>query len=472
MELYEMDELEYKEKILNTDIPDINYISEMLSETWWYLSEEKDRKFFAQNAFGVIKNHINHIDKVNLIGIMSRLQYFEITDYSLLENLMQKSIEFNAPILTPYHTHFDIFTKEEKAAYVKMLNNINYSDFSHFKYKISVDRNHSLSNIYRSYYYSSNSDTNKEIACENFNLFILSETPELFFNNTLINKEIKKNLFEKFMTNDESGVNLYGLFSLLRNKTVDAIDVGLIPPVISKVCLQTAKYNRKNNVIDLFEILNKSSKDLVDESLNAILNIPENKQGLISILKEKINLPRDHDIKAFDNKIKGYSNINLLQYLMLNKPNDFITELCKRDKDFMSLFNNCIHETVGGFDYERHPLDLVLKGDVLSSSIEDLYVYKIINNDLRPKMKDKVCAVLFHSISNYVTSDHKYNSILNAVSLMPPTLINKYFIRYKDTFSERKYNDTEIIKNMVNLQKAVPEKNDEQQDKPKSRPKI
>lgn len=444
----------YREKLLNSSIPHEQYILDTLSETDWYLSEEEDRKYFANSVFDFMAKNFESFENDSLVKIMSSLHYLDISDTELVVKLMKKSIECDKPILTAYNTKFDIFNREEKTAYVKMLNNNNYKDFSHFKYKISEKNGKEiLCDIYKDNYYRTAYVNDKEDSlkpCENFNLFILDSHPLLFIKNLNINESEKISTFQKFCNGDESTSFLYSFFNMIKNNEVHFTELNIMDIIINKVSIPQTSYNKKNNVISFFGILN--NKEIIDYTAKRILESEEVKKGLLSILSEKIKLPKDYDIRLFDEKVGKHKNMNFLQYLMFGKSNVFVIELCKRDNDFMKVFNNCLLTNINGFNYEKSPLDLAIQDEISNITIENLYISKVINNDIKLGLKDKVCAFLFKSIKECAQSQqNRYMPILNAITLMPPNLVNKYFNYYKDVLSDNKLQDLETIKDMINM---------------------
>jgi hypothetical protein len=455
----------YKEKLLNSQISNVDYILETLSETNWYLAEESDRKFFANSVFDFMAKKFDLIENNNLIKIMSSLYYIEINDVNLCLNLMKKSIELNKAIITPYNVKFDIFNEQEKINYVKILNHINYKDFSYFKYRLSESNGKEiLCNIYKDYYFNDSKNCNNTIKpSENFNLFILESNPILFIKNLNIDESEKINKLKKFSDEDESGIYLSSFFRLIKNNEIKFNDLNIIDNIIDKISFPKSDYYKKNNIIDFFSILD--NKEIIDYTSKKIINSVDIKKNLLNILTEKISLPKDHEIKGFKEKVGKHKNMNFLQYLIFDQPNIFITELCKRDKDFMKAFNNCILEDINGFNYENSPLDLAIQNKIPNITIENLYINKVINNEIKPGLKDKVCAFLFKSIKECeLTQQNRYSSLLNAVALVPPNLFNKYFNYYRDKLYDNKLNDLEIIKNMLNVKHSL-EQNDTKIDK-------
>jgi hypothetical protein len=457
----------FREKLLGS-IPNVEYVLDTLSDTYWYLAEEEDRKIFANNIFEFMAKNFDSLENNNLVKIMSSLHYFEINDKDLVVKLMKKSIECNNPILTAYNTKFEVFNKQEKTEYVKMLNSNNYPDFSHFKYKISEKNGKELlCDMYKDNYYSNNTQgTNTLKPCENFNLFILDSHPFLFINNSNIDEQEKIKTLDKFCDGDESGLFLYPFINMIKNNEIHFSELGIMDKIIKKVSLPKDFYHKKNNIISFFGIL--KHKEIIDYTAKKILEAEEIKNGLLSILSEKIKLPKNYDIRMFDEKVGRHQNMNFLQYLMFSIHNNFVTELCKRDKDFMKVFNNCLLENINGFNYEKSPLDLAIQGKIPSVTIDNLYIYKVTNNKIKPGLKDKVCAFLFKSIEECDQSQqNRYMPILNAITLMPPNLVNKYFNYYKEILSGKKLQDLETIKDMINMKNFLSKDSSNTVNKPK-----
>lgn len=467
-----MEKEKYKDNLLNPNISSTEYILEMVSDTNWYLCEREHIDIFTENALKLIATNIDNMEKDDIISIMQKMPYFEISDESFLNKLMQKSIEYNTPILTSYHTCFDIFTEQQKIDYVKILNDQNYYDFSFFKYRFSKSNGQEkLCNIYKEHFFKNDNDNREvNIPCENFNLFIIGAEPILLLNNQLIEHSHKEKIFKKLLESDESGICLWSLFRLIESKKVDFIKLNLMDLIIAKVGLPSSSYRIKNNLIEFFDVL--QDKELVDYVAEKIIFQKDLKQGFLKILSQKINNINDYDIRNFSNPLKEHTNMNFLQYLIfntkINQNKPLIIELCKKDRDFMNLLNNCLHENVNGFNYEKSPLDLALQNIIKFTPIEKIYLHKIINNEVKPGLKDKVCAVLFKSIKDCDWDDNKrYMSLLNAISLMPTNLVNKYFNYHKETLPENRLDDIEKIKNMLNLKQSLGSENSNQINKPK-----
>lgn len=456
-----MSNIQYAEKLQVLPIPNIEHILDVVRDDTWYFSDSSLRSEFTQNAFDVFYNAMDNLNEQDLKDITSKLTYYSNKDENFMRKLMKKTIEFGYPFIESVQGDFDIFTKEEKVEYVKALNANNYYDFDFLKYRITKDHGATLlCKIYEEHFFGDSGIT----PCENYNLLIVSQNLGLLFNNPLVNN--KHQIFETYIDKDDACVFLYNIARVVQEKNINIIEHNLLQPVLEKMAKQTRRYSILNNITELFGILN--DKDIHEAACKLIIQTPSIKEGFMRMLQEKINMPRDYDIRNFDDKFNECKNMNFLQYMIFTNPKSFAIELCKQDKDFMQLFNNVIHQNHHGFLYENSPLDLVLKEIIPSNVIENLYMHKLINNELKPQAKDKFCAILFKCINESHPNDKRYHNFLNGISLMNSNLINKYAKHYKDIMLDNKLEDIKSVRNMLDLQKALPEHN----NKPAPRVKI
>jgi len=467
-----MNKQEYKQKLLIDIIPDISYVLDLLSQTEWYLAAEEDKNIFKEKLMPILENNIDSLDKFGLEKIVSAITASGKYKEEILIKLMDKTIEFQIPLITPYHCEFNIFTEEQKINYVELLNKRNYSDLWYLNLKLSNGATGKvLTKIYNNHYYNDGANlVNKFVPNEKLNLFILNHQPDLFFNNTIITKETKENLLNIFLEESKSVEELNSIMRLIRAEKdkVNLNKINILEPIIIKIGLDESKRYKKKGITRLFELLKEP--ELAQQALSIILNSEKIKAGYLSTLKKKVELPNDYDIPHFKNPVDEHTNINFLQYLMFQDYNYFVTELCKKDKDFMKVFNNCIHKNVQGFNYEKSPLDLALNGVINGKLIEPLYVSKIINDDVKDSIKDKVCAFLFKSfIDCSGKQTARYKGLLNAISLMPSNLFNKYANYYKYTLESHyisdkvdKQKDIETIRNMLDIKQSLPKSDNNQ----------
>lgn len=458
-----MQKIEYEQLLEDTAQFNIDYILTLLRETMWYLIDEDKKKKFTEHCFQFLENNIDKIEKEKLIEMMSQFSHVKINNHDLFRKLMEKTIEYEKILITQYNGDLNLFDKESKIKYIKLLNDIDYQYFSDIYYVFKKEDKHFMTEVYREIYYQGeyvvNSSSEKIIPCNKFNELIMNKELALFLDNELIDESSKITLFKEYLSEDNRGYKYISVLNMIKKNQVNIFNNNNVVEVLLMKLFYPHKdvnekdINRKNNIILFFDVFNNN--ELLENTLQYILSSPIIKEGLISVFKEKISLSVNNEIKNFSVS-SNYKNINLLQYIMFNKFNNLMTQLCNKDEQFMRLFNNSIHEDISGFNYERSPLDLALKGFIANSFIENLYIYKLNNNQLKPVIKDKVAAMLFKSFKECKLSETtRYTTLLNAVSLIPTNIFNKYFNYHKELLSTEKCNAIEVVKNMLNLSKKL-----------------